>query len=103
LEVPTGSARNFDPESADCLHKPESSPELDAAQKTAIAQNYLEVARFPRAAVAKTQDGFEVVLRSMVDQAQEERRRRVAAMIFLNPQYAVTGQTLVWLNDVHLR
>jgi membrane-bound metal-dependent hydrolase YbcI (DUF457 family) len=103
LEVPAASARNFDPEAADCLHKPESSPELDAAQKTAVAQNYLEVARFPRAAVAKTQNGFEVVLRSMVDQAQEERRHRVAAMIFLTPQYVVTGQTLVWLNDVHLR
>jgi membrane-bound metal-dependent hydrolase YbcI (DUF457 family) len=102
LEVPTDSTK-FDPEAASCMHKPESSPELDAAQQTAIAQTYLQVARFPRAVVAKTQDGFEVVLRSMVDQAQNETRYRVAAMISLTPQHAVTGQTLVWLNDVHLR
>jgi membrane-bound metal-dependent hydrolase YbcI (DUF457 family) len=103
LEVPTGLAKSFDPEAADCVHKPESSRELDAAQKTAIAQEYLQVARFPRAALAKRQDGFEVVIRSMVDQAQNETRHRVAVMIFLTPQYAVTGQTCVWLNDVHLR
>jgi hypothetical protein len=63
----------------------------------------LKIARFPRASVAKTQDGFEVILRSMVDQAQDETRHRVAAAISLTAQYAVTGQTFVWLNDVHLR
>lgn len=103
LEVPTGSPRSFDPEAADCLHKPESSPELDSAQKTTIAQEYLQIARFPRAAVAKTQDGFEVVLRSTVDQAQGETRHRVAAVISLTPRYDVTGQTFVWLNQVRLR
>lgn len=103
LEVPTGSARSFDPEAADCMHKPESSPELDTAQKTATAQKFLQIGRFPRAAVARTQDGFEVVLRSMVDQAQGEARHRVAAEIFLSAEDTVTGQTFVWVNDVHLR
>jgi len=103
LEVPAGSAKSFDPEAADCMHKPESSPELDVAQKTAVAQKYLQIARFPRASVARTQDGFEVVIRSMVDQAQGETRHRVAAVIFLSAQYAVTNQTFVWLNDIHLR
>jgi membrane-bound metal-dependent hydrolase YbcI (DUF457 family) len=103
LEVPAGSAKSFDPEAADCMHKPESSRELDVAQKTAVAQNYLQIARFPRASVARTLDGFEVVIRSMVDQAQGEKRHRVAAVIFLSAQYAVTNQTFVWLNDIHLR
>lgn len=103
LGVPAGSAKSFDPEAADCMHKPESSPELDVAQKTAVAQKYLQIARFPRASVAKTQDGFEVVIRSMVDQAQGETRHRVAATIFLSAQYAVTNQTFVWLSDIHLR
>jgi len=102
LEVPTGMAKSFDPEAADCVHKPESSPELDAAQKAAITQEYLQVARFPRAALAKRQDGFEVVIRSMVDQAQNETRHRVAVMIFLTPQYGVIGQAFVWLKNVHL-
>jgi len=103
LEVPTGLAKSFDPEAADCVHKPESSPELDAAQKAAITQEYLPVARFPRAALAKRPDGFEVVIRSMVDQVQNETRHRVAVTIFLTPQYAVIGQAFVWVNDVHLR
>ena len=47
LEVPAGSAKSFDPEAADCMHKPESSRELDVAQKTAVAQKYLQIARFP--------------------------------------------------------
>jgi len=103
LEVPTGSPRSFDPEEADCMHKPESSPELDSAQKTSIAQEYLQIARFPRAAVAKTEEGFEVVLRSTVDQAEGETRYRVAAVISLTPKDEVTGQTFVWLNNVRLR
>lgn len=103
LDVPAGSARSFDPEFAQCMHKPDSSAELEAAQRTFTAQKYLQVARFPRAVVAKTQDGFEVVLRSVADEAQGETSHRVAAEIFLDPQYAVTDQAFVWVSDVHLR
>ena len=102
-EVPVGPGRSFDPETADCLHKPEPSPELDAAQKTQAAQEYLAATPFPRAIVAKTQNGYEVEIRSMRDIAENERSRRVAAVIFVDKNFAVTGQEFVWVRELHLK
>jgi hypothetical protein len=101
--VPVGPGRTFDPESADCLHKPEPSPELDAAQKTRVAQEYLQAVPFPRAIVAGTQTGYEVEIRSMRDVAENERRHRVAAVIFVDKGAVVTSQELVWVRELHLR
>ncbi len=101
-EVPAGLGRNFDPESAACFHKPDPSPELDAAQKTDVAKEYLRVAPFPRAIVAKTEDGYEVVVRSMRDVAEDEVRHRVAALILLDAKLAISDQQLIWATDVHL-
>jgi hypothetical protein len=101
--VPAAPGKIFDPESADCLPKPEPSPELDAAQKTLTAQKFLRAVPFPRALVAKTQDGYEVVIRSMRDLAQGEVRRRVAARILLDSNFGVSSQNLVWAADVSLR
>jgi membrane-bound metal-dependent hydrolase YbcI (DUF457 family) len=103
VEVPAGLGRSFDPERADCLHKPEASPELDAAQKTDVAQKYLQAMPFPRATVAKTEDGYEVVLRSMRDLAESETRHRVAARILLDPKFGISSENLAWLSDIHLR
>jgi membrane-bound metal-dependent hydrolase YbcI (DUF457 family) len=102
-EVPVGPGRSFDPESADCLHKPEPSPVLDAAQKTRVAQQYLAAVPFPRAIVARTERGFEVEIRSMRDVAENERHHRVAAVIFEDRNFAVTRQELVWVRELHLR
>jgi len=102
-EVPVGPGRTFDPESVDCLHKPEPSRELEAAQKAAVAKEYIAAAPFPRAIVATTQTGYEVVIRSMRDLAEDEVRLRVAARILLDPNFSVTSQELVWAGDVHLR
>jgi membrane-bound metal-dependent hydrolase YbcI (DUF457 family) len=103
VEVPAGPGKNFDPESADCLYKPEASPELEAAQKTDVARAYLRAMPFPRAAVAKTQDGYEVVLRSMRDLAEGETRHRLAARILLDSHFAISSEALIWLSDAHLR
>jgi membrane-bound metal-dependent hydrolase YbcI (DUF457 family) len=102
-DVPSGLGRNFDPESAECFHKPDPSPELDAAQKAHVAEEYVRVAPFPRAIVAKTEDGYEVVIRSMRDVAEDEVRHRVAALILLDSKGAITDQQLIWTSDVHLR
>jgi LexA-binding, inner membrane-associated putative hydrolase len=101
-DVPAGPGKNFDPEAADCLHKPDPSPELDAAQKTAVAQEYLHVTPFPRALVAKTEDGYEVVLRSMRDIAENEIRHRLAARILLDSKLTISDQQLIWASDVRL-
>jgi membrane-bound metal-dependent hydrolase YbcI (DUF457 family) len=103
VAVPVGPGKRFDPEAADCLHKPEASPELDAAQKTDLAQRYLRATPFPRATVAKTQDGYEVVIRSMRDLAEGEARHRVAARILLDSRFGISSEDLVWVSDIHLR
>jgi membrane-bound metal-dependent hydrolase YbcI (DUF457 family) len=103
VEVPVGPARTFDPESAECLHKPEPSPQLDAAQKTRIAGEYLRAVPFPRAVVAKTEEGYEVVIRSMRDLAENETRHGVAAQILEDPEFTVSNQDLVWTSGLHLR
>ena len=102
-EVPVGPGRTFDPENVDCLHKPEPSRELEAAQKTTVAKEYITAVPFPRAIVATTQNGYEVVIRSMRDIAEDEVRHRVAARILLDPNFSVASQELVWAGDVHLR
>lgn len=103
VEIPMGWGRNFDAGGAECLHKPEPSPELSAAQKTRLSQIYLQAVPLPRAAVAKTADGYEAVIRSMRDLAENETRHRVAAHILLDQNYGVSGQELIWVRDVHLR
>lgn len=102
VDVPVGLGRPFDPESANCLHKPEVSPELDAAQRTDVAQAFLRVMPFPRAALAKTEDGYEVVIRSMRDAAESETRR-LAARILLDSRFGIVSEEYVWLSKVHLR
>jgi membrane-bound metal-dependent hydrolase YbcI (DUF457 family) len=101
--VPSGFGKGFDPESAVCLHKPEPSPELDAAQKTDVAREYLQVMPFPRAIVARTQDGYEIVVLSMRDVAEQETSHRVAALIDLDLRFGVFNDEFVWLNDVRVR
>lgn len=102
-EVPSGPGKSFDPESAECLHKPEPSPELDAAQRTRVSSEYLRSVPFPRAIVAKTEDGYEVVIRSARDLAENEIHHRVAVRILLDSQFAITSQDLVWSSDIRLR
>lgn len=101
-DVPAGPGKAFDPLTADCLHKPDPSPELDAAQKTSVAEEYLRVIPFPRALVAKTEDGYEVVIRSMRDLVENETHHRIAARILLDSKRAISDQQLIWTSDTHL-
>jgi membrane-bound metal-dependent hydrolase YbcI (DUF457 family) len=101
--VPAGFGKGFDPESAICVHKPEPSPGLDAAQKTDVAREYLQVMPFPRAIVARTQDGYEIVVLSMRDLAEQETSHRLAARIELDPRFGVSSEEFAWLKDVRVR
>jgi membrane-bound metal-dependent hydrolase YbcI (DUF457 family) len=103
VDVPVGLGKNFDPEAAECLHKPEFSGELDATQKTDVVRKYLRVEPFPRATVAKTQDGYEVVIRSMRDLAENEMRHGVAAEVVLDVRFGIVDEQFVWVEDVHVR
>ena len=102
VDVPTVFSR-FDPESAACFHKPEPSPELTAAQKGDVAQAFIRAVPFPRAAVAKSQDGAEVELRSMRDVAEHEATHRIGVRITIDPKFAVSNQEYVWARELRLR
>jgi len=102
-DVPNIFGRAFDPESAHCLHKPEASPELAAAQNTAPVQAYIRAVPFPRAAIAKSAEGSEIELRSMRDVAEHETARRVGVRITLDPKLTVSTEEYVWAKDLRLR
>jgi membrane-bound metal-dependent hydrolase YbcI (DUF457 family) len=102
-EVLVHSGTQFDAEAANCQHKPESSPALDLAQKTVVAQKILQTTRFPRATVEKTQDGYEVVIRSLRDMVEQETSHSVAARIILDAKPRVFSEELVWAGEVHSR
>jgi membrane-bound metal-dependent hydrolase YbcI (DUF457 family) len=102
-DVPVGPSRTFDPESAECLYKPAPSPELSAAQNTRVAQEFIRAVPFPRAVVAKTQTGYEIIIRSMRDLVEDENRHRIAALVQIDSNFGVSSQALVWSTDIHIR
>jgi membrane-bound metal-dependent hydrolase YbcI (DUF457 family) len=96
LEAEVGPGHVFDADAATCQHKPESSAALAAAQNTEAAEKFLRVARFPKATVERTQDGYEVVICALEDEAMQTAWRRVAARVTLNEQARVINEELVW-------
>jgi membrane-bound metal-dependent hydrolase YbcI (DUF457 family) len=96
VEAVVGPGRPFDPESAYCQHKPEESTALELAQKTEAAQEFLRVARFPKATVEKNQDGYEILIRGVQNEGESELRQRVAARILLNDMPRVIEDELIW-------
>ena len=102
VAVPAGPGRTFDPEAAECLHKPEASRELDAAQNSAFARKYVNAMPFPRATVSRTPDGYEIIIRSMRDVAQHETHHRLAARILVDAKFQILSENFVWA-DIALR
>ena len=102
-DVPASSAVRFDPEAAACVHKPEPSPALTAAQQTETARRFLQAARFPKASVSSTEGGSQVVVRDIRDTAEGDAGHALAARILLDPAGQVTSQRIVWARNAHLR
>ena len=87
---------NFDPESAVHIHKPEASAMLDAAQKTEAAQQFLAVARFPKATVQKETEGYSVELHDLKYDVLRQTSRAVDVDINLDNAGRVTFARLEW-------
>jgi len=103
VDIPAAGGTRFDPESAACIHKPEESMALTAAQKTQAAQEFLQAARFPKASVGATADGSEVVLRDMRDVAQSESLHALATRVLLDSKGQVTNQEVILASSAKLR
>ena len=101
--VPAPESARFDPESGVCVHKPEDSPLLQAAEHTVAMKKFLQAARFPKASVGVTEDGTEVVVRDLQDAAENEPRFAVVVRILLDGDRQVTSQRTVWAAKVLLK
>lgn len=99
VQVPTGPFGNFDPESAIHIHKADPSPVLDAAQRTEAAQQFLAVARFPKATVQKETDGYSVEIRDLKFDALGQTSRALEVEINLDAATRVTLAHLDWQNQ----
>jgi membrane-bound metal-dependent hydrolase YbcI (DUF457 family) len=96
LEIEVGPSSSFDPDSGATSYKPESSIALDAARDTAVARRFLQSARFPKATVEKTPDGFRVALRAFPYSSDAVSGPRVHAVIITDPSGKVLSQELAW-------
>jgi len=96
VEVDVGPAASFDPDSAITSYKPEPSPALDAARDTVVARRFLQVARFPKATVEKTPDGFHIILRAFPYNHGASSGMRVHAEIDTDSSGKILSQALAW-------
>jgi inner membrane protein len=84
---------DVDVEHAKVLFKPESSPALEAAEKTRTAQIFLDFARFPWANVQETNDGYEVSIRDLRFYSPRERRAGFVTEVILDKDLKVLSAT----------
>jgi inner membrane protein len=103
VDVPASESVRFDPESGLCVHKPEDSPALTAAEQTEATRKFLQTARFPKASVGATEDGTEVAIRDARNAAEGETRLAVAVRVLLDPKGRVTSQETLWARELRLR
>jgi inner membrane protein len=101
MDVNLASTGAFDADTGSQIFKPESSPALEAARKTRVAQQFLTVAQVPKASVEKTDVGYVVILRDLRYAASGETRREICALIELDPDANVTAQEFVWARELH--
>lgn len=96
VEVEVGPAASFDPDSAVTSYKPEPSPALDAARDTAVARRFLQVARFPKATVEKTPEGFHIILRAFPYSRGASSGLGIHALVDADSSGKILSQDLAW-------
>ncbi len=94
LELSLAPGSEFDPDRSRTHYKPESSPVLEAARRTAAAQKFLKFARFPIASVEKLPDGYRVGLRDLRFGSDPRPRRSVVTTVELDERLNVTQEEL---------
>jgi inner membrane protein len=96
VEIEVGPGASFDPDSAVTSYKPETSPALDAARDTAVARRFLQAARFPKATVEKTPEGFHIILRALPYSHDLSSGLHLHALIETDPSGKILSQELAW-------
>ena len=103
LTVNTAPGSKFDPERGVTLFKPEPSSALEQARNSDAARKFLQVARFPKASIEKTAEGYNVQLRDLRYAASSDTRREIAVIVKTDPTGKILDGALVWARDPHRR
>ncbi len=98
--VRVGPVALFDPESSVTLFKPAPSAILDAAQNCGAAQRFLRTARFPKATIEKTGDGYRFELRDLLYAALGKTQAAPAVAVELGAEGQIREQEIVWERDL---
>jgi len=99
VEVPIGPAGAFDPDRSRSHFKPESSPQLVAAQQSAAVRRYLEFARFPLAEVERLDQGYRITLTDLRFVEGRRRGRTVVVVVELDNAARVTHEEFRYANQ----
>jgi inner membrane protein len=94
LEVSFAPGSVFEPDRSVREYKPDPSPALDAAQRTATAQLFSSYAQFPAASFQQADDGYRLVLRDLRYASDVRGLPHLIAEIDLDPQLRVTREGL---------
>lgn len=97
VEVPVGPGGEFDTGAAITSYKPEPSPALDALRTSALARRFLQVARFPKATVEKTPEGFHAILRDFPYNRDATSGHRVQVLIDTDPSGKILSEEFDWV------
>ena len=101
-DVSTFTSSPSDIDNGLTLFKPEPSAMLAQAQNSEAARKFLAVARFPKADVEKTGDGYEIEIRDL-SYAVAGERREILARVDLDANGKTLDDELVWARDVRQR
>jgi membrane-bound metal-dependent hydrolase YbcI (DUF457 family) len=96
LDLALGPGSSFSPDAAVISYKPESSAALEAARGTESVRRFLQAARFPKASVEKTQNGFRVEIRDLAEQRDARSAGRVVAIVETDGHAIVLDDELAW-------
>jgi inner membrane protein len=102
-DVSIFTSSQFDNDNGETLFKPEPSPALEQAQRTAAAKTFLAAAQFPKADIGTTTDGYEVELRDLRYAGFGETQREIRARIQLAPNGKVLNDELIWARNIKPR
>lgn len=96
LDLNLAPGSSFNPGAAVASYKPEMSPPLAAAQDAEAARRFLQVAKFPKATVEKTETGYRVHLSDVAEQGEAHSGPHVIAIVETDLKAKVLSDELAW-------
>jgi membrane-bound metal-dependent hydrolase YbcI (DUF457 family) len=96
--VNVGPGKSFEADGV-TLFKPQPSRALDQAREADAAREFLRSARFPKATVEKTENGFAVQIRDLSSEASGGTAHEIAALVSLDANANVVDSGLIWARE----